>query len=180
MKKVLILFLFIATSAIMNAQVSYNFGASFTNFARTNSEFMYLNSGVDGYIELGYYFNNNYGIFSGVHSNNRFFDIDNQRITSTNFQIPFLISKTKKFDNTSYGLTSYIGYIITIPYDTKTDQNISYDMGLIHGLYARYTVDLWIKGAKFYSGVDFSLDLYNENDIKFYEMGIVMGATISL
>jgi hypothetical protein len=178
MKKIFVLFVIVLFFLKMNAQVSYNFGFSFSNYGQTNSEFVYVNPAVDGYIELGYYLRNNFGIVSGVHSNNRFFDVNNQRIISKNIQIPLLLSRTKKIENTPFGLTSYLGYILTIPYETKTSQNISYDMGVIHGLYARNTVDLWIKGMKMYSGVDFSIDLMNENDIKFYKIGIIMGCNI--
>jgi len=178
MKKILLFVLVVVFTLSVNAQISYNLGFSFTNFERTNQEFIKMKPAVDAYLELGYLFNNNYGINTGAHSNYRYFDFENEIILSSNVQIPLLLSKTQKINNTSFGVTSTMGYILTVPLKTTTTQNISYDIGLIHGLYTRYTVDLLLNKKKFYSGVDLAYDFYNENNIKFFEIGIVIGVNL--
>lgn len=179
MKKIVFLFLIAVSTINLNAQFTTSVGTSFTFYRLTTDEFAYLTPTVDMNLEVGYYFKNGKGIMSGVYAQNRFFDKENQRIITKIVQIPLLFSNTFKFKDVPFGITNSMGYVLTVPYDTKTSQNTSYDIGLIHGLYANYTFDAWIKDhTKFYCGIDASLDLLNENDIKFYKAGIIMGMKV--
>lgn len=182
MRKIILIFIALVF-AFLNIKSQFYVGAetSFDRYKLTEIEASYLTPGLSANAKIGYYFKNQLGIISGFSTQNRFFDLDNDRIFSKYLQIPLLFSQNIKFREVPFGISISGGYLLTVPYATKTLQNNSYDIGYIHGVNFYYVFNSYVnEKTQFYCGLQASYDFINENDIKFHSSGIILGMRVFL
>ncbi|MBN2891829.1 MAG: hypothetical protein JXL97_08180 [Bacteroidales bacterium] len=176
MKKIIIISVCVIFASTLKAQFNYSLATSLNFYRLTTTNPVYLAPEINVNLQLGYYLSNTWGISSGAFISNRYFDIENERITSKNIQIPLLVSKYIKIENTPFGLTSSIGYLLSVPFDSKSSLSNTYDIGLIHGGYFSIFMDNWVnENVAFFGGVNGSYDFMNKNNIKFWSYGITLG-----
>ena len=182
MKKIfLIITITLTFGTILNAQLNYNFGFSFSSYVPVNEEAAYLRPSIEPNLGISYYFSKKIGITTNLFFQKRYIDIDAKRILSDNFQIPIMITMTKKRDDFPIGLSTSFGYALTIPTKGKIVGGSNYDIGLIHGVYGNYSLDAWLnENMKFYISFGGGLDLQNKNNIKFIKGGILLGINVKL
>ncbi len=179
MKKVIFILILISVALLTRAQISTGVGITFTKYRLTNGSNYNINQGVKFNLDLAYYFSENKGITTGLQSEPVSFTKEQITYTSDIFRIPLLYSTVNNFENTPFSFKTSGGYLLSVPFNSKTIGNVQNDIGIIHGVYVKSVLEAIVNPkARYYFGLEASYDFFNENNIKFIQVGMVCGLRV--
>ena len=177
MKKILFISIIVFSVISVKGQLVYSLGFSYDNYYLLDDNII-TKPTTKPSIGLAYYFKNHFGLKTGVYSTNRYFDYNTETIFTENYQIPILLSNYKKNDKYPFGYAVSLGYMLTVPFESKNSGGNNFDMGLSHSAHISFIFDGKINDfANVFIGFESNFDFLNKNDIKFYEQGITVGVS---